>query len=160
MTTPSSDKRNPNQPSVDRVLIVDDNRQMLNLVAKMISHLGYQPTIAESGSSALSSIAQHHYPVLLTDFNMPEMNGYELATHVKKGSMGTRVILMTGYSLDALAGNIDGFGIFDGLLAKPFDLKTLEATLHNAGHHRTASFYFDSIADAICEDHTAVYLKR
>ena len=109
-----------------RILIVDDDPVVLKLVSKMAARLGYQPTVAEDGVDALYHLTRTHYDLVLTDYDMPFIDGYQLADQIKEKHFGTRVIVMTGTCEPDVLDMLDGSGIVDGLLLKPFNLKTLK----------------------------------
>jgi CheY-like chemotaxis protein len=108
-----------------RILIVDDDPVVLGLVSKMALRLGYQPTIAEDGVDALYHLTRTHYDLVLTDYDMPFIDGYQLADQIKEKHFGTRVIVMTGSCEPDVLDMLDGSGIVDGVLLKPFNLNTM-----------------------------------
>ncbi len=117
-------------PKVDanscRILVVDDDPIILNLVAKMVERLGHYATAAEDAMAALFYLAAAHYHLVITDYKMPFMDGYELAARIKAQHFGTRIIVMTGHCEEEVAGWLNGSGLADGFLCKPFDLNTLK----------------------------------
>ena len=115
-----------------RILIVDDNPDILKLVSKMATHLGYRPTVAEDGVDALYYLTKGHYDLVITDYDMPFIDGYQLADQIKEKHFGTKVIIMTGHSERDIADLLDGSGIVDGLLLKPFNMKTLKEKIEMA----------------------------
>ena len=118
--------------AASRILIVDDNPEILTLVAKMAAHLGYRPTIAEDGVDALYFLTREHYDLVITDYDMPFIDGYQLADQIKEKHFGTRVIIMTGRCEKEVEDLLDGSGIVDGLLLKPFNLKTMKEKIEKA----------------------------
>ena len=108
-----------------RILIVDDNPDILKLVSKMAVCLGYQPTTAENGVDALYYLTRGHYDLVITDYEMPFIDGYQLADQIKEKHFGTKVIIMTGHCEKEVEDLLDGSGIVDGLLLKPFNLEAM-----------------------------------
>jgi len=117
---------------VSRILIVDDNPDILKLVSKMVTVLGYRAIIAEDGVDALDCLTRGHYDLVITDYDMPFIDGYQLADQIKEKHFGTKVIIMTGHSESDVADLLDGSGIVDGLLLKPFNLKALKEKIEMA----------------------------
>ena len=115
-----------------RILIVDDNPDILKLVSKMVTRLGYGSTIAEDGVDALYFLTRGHFDLVITDYDMPFIDGYQLADQIKEKHFGTKVIIMTGHSESDVADLLDGSGIVDGLLLKPFNLKALKEKIEMA----------------------------
>ena len=109
-----------------RILIVDDNPDILKLVSRMAQCLGYHPTTAEDGVDALYYLTRGHYDLVIADYDMPFIDGYQLADQIKEKHFGTKVIIMTGHCERDIADRLDGSGIVDGLLLKPFNLKTMK----------------------------------
>ena len=107
------------------VLVVDDDAECLKLVSKMVSHLGDQPTMAFNGADALDHLFHANYDLVITDYEMPILDGGQLADQIKKRYMGTRIIMMTGH-WEGDVDNLLGAGVVDGLLFKPFSLNTLQ----------------------------------
>jgi len=112
-----------------RILIVDDDPVVLKLVSKMAVRLGYQPTVAEDGVDALYHLTRTHFDLVLTDYDMPFIDGYQLADQIKEKHFGTKVIIMTGHCERDVEDLLDGSGIVDGLLLKPFSLETMKEKL-------------------------------
>jgi CheY-like chemotaxis protein len=127
-------------PKVDadslRILVVDDDPNILRLVAKMVMRLGYHPTASEDAMDALSHLAATHFHLVLTDYKMPFMDGYQLADRVKAKYFGTRVIIMTGHCQEEVADMRDGSGVVDGLLLKPFNMQTLKAKIQTFDYQK------------------------
>ena len=112
-----------------RILVVDDDPNILNLVAKMVKRLGHHPTAAEDAMDALFNLAEAYYHLVITDYKMPFMDGCQLAEKIKAQHCGTRVIIMTGHCEEEVTNRLNRSGIADGFLFKPFNLKTLKAKI-------------------------------
>jgi DNA-binding NtrC family response regulator len=112
-----------------RVLVVDDDPNILNLVAKMVKRLGHQPTAAEDAMDALFNLAEAHFHLVITDYKMPFMDGCQLAEQIKAQHRGTGVIIMTGHCEEEVTHKLNQFGMADGFLFKPFNLNTLKAKI-------------------------------
>lgn len=111
-----------------RSLVVDDNKAILKCVAKMLSLLGCQVETAQEKPDVMKKLTTGTYDLLVTDLEMPEMNGYHLTQRIKKEMHDTKVIIMTGRPkgdcLDMMATRW-----VDGWLFKPFGFKELRAML-------------------------------
>jgi CheY-like chemotaxis protein len=104
------------------ILLVDDEPPLLALVGTMLSRAGYQVLEASDGGEALRISAEHPEPIrlLLTDILMPEMNGYELAEHLKTARPEAKVLYMSGYT-DQILLRSTGRSLGEAaLLRKPF----------------------------------------
>jgi putative two-component system response regulator len=99
-----------------QVLIVDDDPLMLRLVQKVVVRLGHQVTTATNGHEALRLMRQGSYRLLLSDWEMPQMNGLELCRRVRERycSNYVYIIMLTGRSgtqniIDGLNAGADEF---------------------------------------------------
>src|SRR5277367_2093563 len=108
------------------ILIVDDTVVNLKLTRILLATLGYQVLSAASAEEALEVLQNNHPRLVLTDIQLPGMNGLELARHIKSGSE-TRDILVV--ALAAFAGPDEEAAALesgcDGCIAKPVDMHTL-----------------------------------
>ena len=113
-------------------LNVDDDQDILNLVAKMVSRLGYHATTTADAADALLHLADTPYDLVISDYAMPRMDGYQLADQIREKHFGTKIIIMTGHRDPDLIDLLQHSGIVDGLLFKPFTLDTLKEKLQLA----------------------------
>jgi len=116
-----------------RVLLVEDDPNTIDLLENALVHFGYDVTRAANGLEALEQLHTDHYPLIISDWEMPEMSGIELCREVRQrmSSSYTYFILLTMRSgtnnvLDALAAGADEF------LSKPFDPHELQMRLQVA----------------------------
>jgi CheY-like chemotaxis protein len=79
-----------------KVLVVDDDRKVAETLAAILGHCGCQVTIAENGVEGLRSCQRSTPNVLITDVDMPLMNGLELAACVSKLCPSCNIILCSG----------------------------------------------------------------
>lgn len=101
------------------VLLVDDEKLLLDLLRNILERTGLRVLTAENGQDALQLLEANKISVVLSDVVMPQMDGLELTTRIKKHSPSLPVLLVTGHSdkyhqqklLDAGA---------DGCITKPF----------------------------------------
>ena len=116
--------RTTSRPDPLRALVVDDNSFTLNLVRRMLEALGFQVDAANGGVQAKQLADRCRYSLVLTDFQMPEIDGYALATWFKGNFEFTRVFVMTGCSRDEVVDYINT-GLVDRWIFKPFSLSQL-----------------------------------
>lgn len=84
------------EPVALRVLVVDDDEPTREAVSELLLMLGHQPTVSASARAALDAVAKTAFSVLLTDVNLPDMSGIELARRVVKLRRGIFVIFASG----------------------------------------------------------------
>ena len=85
-----------------RVLVVDDNQDLVDTFSQILKLRGFSVDTAENGASAVDKFRAEHFDVTLIDIVMPEMNGVEAFRRIREMSPGATVILMTAYSEDEL----------------------------------------------------------
>lgn len=105
-----------------RILVVDDDPYLLDLLIETLTSIGYNAVGAANGEEALTKVRKSRFGLVITDIKMPGINGLELAHKIKSDYPRLPVILITGvFSADILKGS-DA----DGLLTKPFRIGHME----------------------------------
>jgi len=117
-------------------LVVDDDTKIMRLVADMLAELGYQVDMAENGSTALQKIRIRPYDIVLSDLEMPLVNGFLLASRIKSHSSDIRTILMTGRCHAEVLGLMTP-AVVDAWLFKPFNLDELCRVLEDLWESRS-----------------------
>jgi two-component system NtrC family response regulator/two-component system response regulator AtoC len=79
-----------------RILLVDDEAEIVRLLTRRLSRLGYDVTGAGDGTQALALLQQAPFDVAILDFMMPGMNGLELADQCRSRFPGVRILMLTG----------------------------------------------------------------
>lgn len=105
-----------------RVLVVDDELTIRNLLAEMLRIAGFDPETKESGSAALAAIRSKSFDVALFDVNMPGMNGFQLLEEVRKIDAHIPVLFLSARNekVDVIEGlRIGG----DDYISKPFNVE-------------------------------------
>jgi CheY-like chemotaxis protein len=113
------------------VLVVDDEPDMLDGVARILRRGPYTCLTATSGQGALQVFEREQPDVVLTDLRMPGMDGLALLRALRRLSPRTPVILVTAYASDAAAYEAAQAGAV-GFLAKPFSGAQLLQTIRDA----------------------------
>jgi len=111
-----------------RILVVDDQESMRVLLQDMLSVMGYEVSVAEGGEEALATMAGGRFDLVLTDLNMPGMDGSALLKAVKADYPGVPVIIITGYGTFHTEKRVMREGA-DGYISKPCTLAKLEHTI-------------------------------
>jgi CheY-like chemotaxis protein len=113
-----------------RVLIVDDNPEMLILLSTVIGLIGYETRISPSGSEALAIIHSEDIDLVLLDLMMPILDGYETLIQLRAMERGASlpVIILTAGADPDVEDRMRAAGA-NGLLYKPADMSTLEKML-------------------------------
>ena len=113
------------------ILVVDDDRDVLEMADCFFKEAGVDVHCAENGAAALEKIQGKHFAVMLTDFNMPGMNGLELAEKVRVIAPEVQIIMATGHPSRELTDLAVKAGITT-VLAKPLQMEELLYTVKEA----------------------------
>ena len=128
MIHPANDPARPNPGR--RVLLVEDNEAASKGLAKLLEARGYSVTTVPDGTAALKALASETPPdFLLTDMQLPDIDGREVARHARQLIPAPRVILITGWDLEAGLDHPAAWGI-DQVLTKPVDVHALIEALN------------------------------
>jgi two-component system, NtrC family, response regulator AlgB len=134
-----------------RLLIVDDEKNIRANLATFFEGRGYQISTAESGQEALGRIAQKDaFDLVLTDYRMAEMNGYELLKHIRQRDPNALVVLMTAYATVESAVAAIKAGAYD-YLTKPFSLDQVEHAVERALETRRLRSEVQGLRDTLEE---------
>lgn len=110
------------------VLVVDDEENLLVLLAEILSKEGYQVKTANSAYEALDFVDQSDIRVAILDIKMYPIDGVALLAEIKKRSPSTQVIMMTGFLTTETQNGCLRYGATD-YLTKPLDIKKLKTLL-------------------------------
>lgn len=122
-------------PSWVRILIVDDEAMVLNVLKEQLQPEGYHITTLDSPSKALELLQKENFAVILADNEMPGMTGLELLSKVKENHPTiTRLLLSSGLTMTALSDAIKSDSIYR-FITKPWLREELLVTLRNAIVH-------------------------
>jgi DNA-binding NtrC family response regulator len=114
-----------------RILIVDDHAAARGSMRDALRMAGYRVDDLSSASEALRLMQQESFDVVITDLNMPGMNGLEFIQELKSRPHGAQIIMVTAYATVASAVEAMRHGAFD-YLEKPFDVDQLEQLVTRA----------------------------
>ncbi len=131
----SNDGGPPLQPHTarPRVLVVDDEPSIRDLLSKMLALVDYTVDVAPDGQSALEHMRLGSYNLLITDLRMPGMDGISVIHAARRLQADLPVIIITGFSTEASAIEAANLGVA-GYLTKPFRVpKVLEAAAKALG---------------------------
>ena len=104
----------------EKILVVEDEDNVRDLISMMLSSIGYDVTSCSNGNDALKECSKEDFDLVLVDMVLPKMNGSEVLDRIRKSDTKIKTIVMTGYGLSS-----DNLTNVDEVLPKPFDLDTL-----------------------------------
>jgi DNA-binding response OmpR family regulator len=122
----------PGVSAGERIVVVDDHAELAGTLAEVLTLDGFDVRTAANGDAALAVIAEHNPICVLTDIDMPGMNGFELVRRLRELYESDMVfIAITGWgTTDARIAK--EFDAFDYTLRKPIDLAFLRQLLRPA----------------------------
>ena len=113
------------------ILVIDDNRQLRDLLGDTLSKKGYTVTRASDGAEAFAAIAQTKFDIVITDLLMPEKDGIEVIGELRRKQPSARIVAMSGGGRGSRAHYLEmatGLGAH-AILGKPFSVSELNAAL-------------------------------
>lgn len=111
-----------------KILLVDDEPDILEFFAKMCVDSGYETATAQNGLDAILMVIMNDYDVMMTNINMPKINGLELLQMVKQMKPKLKVIICTGcHDLEKEAQKYGAYAFFK----KPLILDTIKDCLRS-----------------------------
>ena len=124
--------------SDQRVLIVDDEEPARQGLSELVAGWGYVTETAADGREALERIDSFSPLVVITDIVMPNLDGFQLLSHIREDNPQTAVILLTGQgSVDAAIRSVKEEGAFY-YFEKPIDTRRLQLVLRKAAEYSSA----------------------
>lgn len=119
-----------------RILLVDDNIDGAVMMGELVKMMGYEVQVEYDGAKCIETAKNWHPDVVILDIGMPVMNGYEVASRLRRipETRNAKIIALTGYGrLDAE--NESSLEDFDLHLVKPVDFDQLEKVLQETIEH-------------------------
>lgn len=123
---------------MEKILIVDDEKSMRDVLAIMLKRAGYAVTEAGDGEEAIGLVQKDIYDLVITDLKMPKADGLEVLKAVKEHSPGTVVLMITAFASPESAVEAMKRGAFD-YLTKPFQVDEAQLIIRNALERRRLS---------------------
>ncbi len=117
-----------------RILVIDDDRNVREAVASYLSRLGHEVREAQDGRRGLKAIAEGDIDLVISDINMPEMDGIEVINALREAATGAPLIAMSGgglYPKELLLDSAQMLGAVS-TLPKPFQLEDLRRAVEAA----------------------------
>ena len=129
--TEKSVSPNAGQAISRRILLAEDNKNIQNIVCRFLEFLGFEVALAGNGIEALAVFLERSFDLVLTDLEMPIMDGLSLADQIKTRAPRTPVILLTGSDRETVWKKMER-ALVDSVIFKPFRLEDLQRTVQGA----------------------------
>lgn len=127
------------------ILLLDDEPIVGKRLKPALAKIGCEVEVFQDPISAVARLNQKTFDIVVTDIRMDEMDGMQVLEHVKAKSPRTKVIMITGYAMIALAREAMEKGAFD-FIAKPFKPDDLRQVIAKAAHALGSTVDFTPIS--------------
>jgi two-component system response regulator PilR (NtrC family) len=107
-----------------RILVVDDERSMREMLAILLKREGHEVSVAENGRSAIELLNQRPFDLVLSDARMPDVDGLEVLRHARSINPAVIAIMVTAYGSPDLLRGVAQLGVND-YVEKPFNTEVL-----------------------------------
>jgi DNA-binding response OmpR family regulator len=113
-----------------KLLLADDDPSVQEVLSRILSFLGYEVSVASNGLEAGTLFLTGSYDLVITDLQMPLVNGWQLSRLIKERSPSTPVIVITGFRDDRHWEEIN-MNWVDAIVMKPFKAKEISRTIQS-----------------------------
>jgi diguanylate cyclase (GGDEF)-like protein len=143
-----------------KVLIVDDERELVKLLESFLVSHGYETLTASTGEEALETVARTRVDVILLDIMMPRVDGLQVKARLNENSATADIPVIFLSAKAAISDKVKGLGLgADDYITKPFNMEELlariKAALKRKGHYEDIS-----MTDGITGLHNVVFFKK
>src|SRR5574341_393283 len=107
-----------------KVLAIDDQRMILDLLSSMFANLGHTTELAETGQEGVEKFAQAEFDLVITDLGLLDISGFEVSQKIKEINSEVPIVMITGWGANFDSEQLKKAGV-DYILAKPFKLEQL-----------------------------------
>lgn len=151
--------RDENWPKIasQNILVVDDEDQVCDLLAEALTFLGHNVFTAGDGEEAMKQMDTTSFAIVITDMDMPRMDGMDLIRHITTQRNGTDIIAITGHTMKYKYTDVVAAGAAD-FITKPFTLNELEAKLNRLLRERYLRQELEHLA--VRDPLTGLYNRR
>jgi CheY-like chemotaxis protein len=113
-----------------RVLVIDDDASVRQVLRFLLAASGYESQPAANGPSGLAQFVKGGWDLVLTDLEMPEMNGWQVIDAIRQRDPTMPILVVTAFSDPGVMQRASEWGV--PVIAKPFAMATLKAAVEEA----------------------------
>ncbi len=113
---------------MQRVLVVDDDKVIRDILSTMLMTIGFGVDVASSGDEGLKLFRKNLFDLVVTDLKMPGMDGWTLSYYIKDEAPDTPVVLITGLTWEHVKDKLRRSCV-DSVMFKPFGFTELKSTV-------------------------------
>lgn len=115
-----------------RILVVDDNENIRDMLEDFLNLEGHKPVLAKDGEEALKTFSHQDFDIVITDLGMPGMSGWEVNKRIKEKKPKIPVVIITGWGAQLSPEELKANKV-DWILSKPFNLDQFKQMLTTVG---------------------------
>ena len=113
---------------IPTVLVVDDERDVLNVFSEMLKLIGFRVYAVDNTADALNIMNDSKFDLIITDLIMPDMNGLDFIKQLRKRGNNAPVVITSGLNPKKAMINLDEYGISE-YIVKPFTINDIKQKL-------------------------------
>ncbi len=121
-----------------KVLAIDDQRMILDLLSSMFANLGHTTELAETGQEGVEKFAKDAFDLVITDLGLLDISGFEVSQKIKEKNPEVPIVMITGWGANFDSEQLKKAGV-DYILAKPFKLEQLTEVVEKISTPRLSS---------------------
>ncbi len=118
-----------------RIIVIDDDRNVLESLASYLGRMGHEVVEASHGKEAMRALEESEVDLVITDINMPEMDGIEVINELRRSGIDVPVVALSGggrlWDKEFLLANAKMLGAVS-TIAKPFELNDISEAVEAA----------------------------
>ena len=107
-----------------KILVVDDESGIRFLLSEVLMNKGFEVSLASDGQESLDKLEQDHFDLVVTDINMPRLDGVAMLKRMKRTGRDEKIIIMTGNPADQRLLDKEGLPHVESRLFKPFGIES------------------------------------
>ncbi|MBL8951317.1 MAG: response regulator [Myxococcaceae bacterium] len=132
MTTSTATPGSPTAARVPgRILVIDDDKSARLLLDRVLTRAGHQVVIVDTGEQGLEALARQSYDLIITDKNLPGIDGLELLRQARATNPKLQAIIITGFPTPETKSSAKEIGVFS-YVTKPFGILDILGTCDGA----------------------------
>ena len=121
-----------------KVLAIDDQRMILDLLTSMFANLGHSTEVAETGLEGIAKFNQNAFDLVVTDLGLLDISGFEVSQKIKEQNPEVPIVMITGWGANFDQEQLKKAGV-DYILAKPFKLEQLTEVVEKVTAYKQSS---------------------
>ena len=125
----------PVQTRRARILVVEDEDEVRQLLSDILASEGHEVVAAANGSEGIEVFKQNTFDLVFSDLGMPDMSGWEVAGEIKSINSTVPVILVTGWNVE-ITNSENRTDSVDKIIQKPFEVKQVLRTVQEVMEHK------------------------